>query len=96
MKNWLIECQKNGLSEEDIKKDIRQYVEKWYYVKSTNRTLFVPTLKGRLRECRMEPYPEFDFFYATRKVLIGVLAMASLPGKTPDGENRRNVSDVIF
>ncbi len=96
MKNWLIECRKNGLSEEDIKKDIRQYVEKWYYVKSTDRTLFVPTLKGRLRECRMEPYPEFDFFYATRKVLIGVLAMASLPGKTPDGEDRLNLSDVIF
>ena len=95
MKNWLNECRQNGLSEEDIKRDILMYVEKWYYVKSPDRTLFVPTLKGRLRECRMEPYPEFDFFYATRKVLIGVLSSASLPGKTPDGESRLSLTDVL-
>lgn len=85
MANWLEECRKGGLTEEQIRENIREYVQRWYYVKSDNRTLYVPTKKGKLWETRMGMNPDFEYFYSVRRVVVGVLMRTSLPGKSISG-----------
>lgn len=93
MKNWLIECAREGLGDELIRENIHQYVNRWFYVSDADRSMTVISKAGRPYECRLEYMPDFEFFYANRGVIIGILMKTALPGKNSDGTDERMLPD---
>ena len=88
MKNWLHECKENGLTEEQIRANIHQYILRWYYVAETDRTMTLVSKNGRYYETRLSAMPDFEFFYPARQVITPILMNTRLPGKYADGTDR--------
>lgn len=89
MKHFLIEMKRdNDLTEDDIRRDIHEYVRRWQFVKPNDRRLFIPMPSGLLWERKMPDWPDFGFFFMARRVIIGVLMTAEVP-EVPEAKVKR-------
>jgi hypothetical protein len=72
MKNWLKELVDNGLSEKEIRQDIRTYIRAWKLTWRREQIVAV-SKEGRPYKANLSSTPEFGFFYAMREALIPLL-----------------------
>ena len=81
MRLWLEECQQAGETEEQIRKNIAEYVRKWEFVPAERRELTLVSKNYMPYTRRMDDYPNFEFFFFARAALMAVLASAHEPDK---------------
>jgi len=75
MKCWLAELAKRGLSEAEIRVKIFEIVMRWRHIDS-NARITSTNKDGKPYHFRVDPWPHFDSFYASRDQYAGLLVAA--------------------
>ncbi len=94
MKNWLKELKASDYTEEEIRDMIHEYTNKWAHVPEKKREITSLSRNGKNYKVRMYPTPDFQFFYANRGFLMGLLSETCEEGKNESGRKLMTLEEI--
>jgi DNA-binding transcriptional ArsR family regulator len=90
MKCWLAELTKRGLSEDEIREKMSDIVRRWKYLNIKDQ-ISATSKNNNPYFVKIDPYPNFDTFFAHRNKYTPLLVAANVPTVSLSSKEKENV-----